>query len=490
MGSVTVWQGLLLLQVVVCSLPNIPPSLTGKAWQRVLVKLGKNHKLSCGAENFTPYLTDWKKDGQSINPGWERFKITNEGDLRIRDIEKTDAGLYTCIATNGFGMVSVNHTFIVQDDERQKFYDGDKEYNITADEDLTKDGAIPFFEDLEQMKKSMNMEKPVRSIIKLICKADGNPKPEITWIRNEKPIPQKRGHGHAMLKINDVTKADSGAYMCVAHNRLGQVNFTFNIQVIDVVNEKPKLIAPHPLNQTVDAGSTVSFQCFVESENDPEVKWLKRVDRPEEGIQDTVLDYGNEKFIVLKNPGAILKLPDGTYLHKLVIKNVRAKDAGLFVCSATNKKGFNTRQAYLHIVPGSESNEEYSDDTSTSHGSSNKSSDDADTNLPLYIGLPSCAVLVLILLAVFLMQRNNRCRRADTSSKSPRPPVPPHERDAFYYSNCQQQQQTVNPLLASREKIPPKTPAPSVDMACSEFSSVSRAQPNHYYHPNHMNYGY
>lgn len=76
------------------------------------------------------------------------------------------------------------------------------------------------------------------------------------------------------------------------------------------------------------------------------------MDRPEEGIQDTVLDYGNEKFIVLKNPGAILKLPDGTYLHKLVIKNVRAKDAGLFVCSATNKKGFNTRQAYLHIVPG------------------------------------------------------------------------------------------------------------------------------------------
>lgn len=130
------------------------------------------------------------------------------------------------------------------------------------------------------------------------------------------------------------------------------------------------------------------------------------------------------------------------------------------------------------------------DSSSVSHNGSSEDSSNSDLNLPLLIGLPSCAVLVLILLTVFLMQRNNRCQRSVTSNKASRPPVPPQERDASYYSSSCQQQQTANPLLASREKLP-KTPTPSADVTCSEFSSVSRTHPNpHFYHQNHMNYGY
>ncbi|CAL1546048.1 unnamed protein product [Lymnaea stagnalis] len=499
MGSVTTLQGLLFVQVVAFCLANSPPTLSGKAMQRVVVKLGKsNHKLSCEAKTDMPELTQWKKDGQSIHPGWERFKVSQEGDLRIKDIEKGDAGLYTCIATNGFGSLSVNYTFIVLDETKGVFYEGDKEYKVTADEDLNKDGSIPYFEDLEQMKKSMTLEKPVRSRIRLSCKADGNPKPEISWLKNAQPFPQK--HYHPVLKISDVTIAESGAYTCVAKNRLGQVNFTYNVQVIDEISEKPRLIAPHPLNQTVEPGATVSFQCFIESGVLPEVKWLKRIDRPDEAHSNSgLIEYGNEKFMVLKNAGDLMQKSDGSYLNKLVITKVQPKDAGIFVCFATNRKGFNTRKAHLTIRTGSGDHSpdgawdpnDPSVSQHTTNNSSNDTSDDSDTNLPLLIGLPSCAVLVLILLAVFLMQRNNRCRRSENNAKAARPPVPHHERDAFYYSNCQQQPQTVNPLLTSREKLPPKTPTPSVDMTGSEFSSVSRTHPNpHYYHPNHMNYGY
>lgn len=136
-----------------------------------------------------------------------------------------------------------------------------------------------------------------------------------------------------------------------------------------------------------------------------------------------------------------------------------------------------------------------SSDRSSYSRDTNDSSEDSsysDSNLPLLIGLPSCVILVLILLTVFLVQRNNRCQRSTTNNKVPRPPVPPQERDAFYYSTCQQpqQQHIVNPLLASREKLP-KTPTPSIDVTSSEFSSVSRTHPHpHYYHPNHMNCGY
>ncbi|KAH9524926.1 Fibroblast growth factor receptor-like 1 [Bulinus truncatus] len=490
MEIVTVFRELLFLLVVGLSFANSPPSLSGKVMQRVPVKLGKNLKQPCNAQSDMPELTQWKKDGQSFNPGWDRFKITPDGELRIREIEKSDAGLYTCIATNGFGSVNVNYTFIVIDDDKQVFYEGDKEYQITPDEDLNKDGSVPYFEDLDMMRKSMNYEKPVRSTIKLTCKADGNPKPEFFWLKNAQPLPHAPKRSH--LKLTELTQADSGTYTCVARNRLGQVNFTYSVQIIDEVNEKPKLIAPYPLNQTVSAGSYVSFQCFIDSGVKPEVKWLKRIDNPEDVPRDNLIEYNNEKFMVLKSAGVLLEKQDGHYLNKLVITKVHPKDAGIFVCFATNRKGFSTRQAHLNVLPDQSLQEESGSDGSGKlfNASSNQSSEDTETNLPLLIGLPSCAVLFFILLAVFLMQRNNRCRRAESSpKKTARPPVPSHERDAFYYSGCQQQPQTVNPLLASREKLPAKTPTPSMDMTCSEFSSVSRNQPQ-YYNPNHVTYGY
>lgn len=33
--------------------------------------------------------------------------------LKIKDVEKDDAGSYICMATNGFGSVNVNYTLIV-----------------------------------------------------------------------------------------------------------------------------------------------------------------------------------------------------------------------------------------------------------------------------------------------------------------------------------------------------------------------------------------
>ncbi|KAK7008890.1 fibroblast growth factor receptor-like 1, partial [Biomphalaria glabrata] len=488
MGVVTVYQGLLFLLALVFCSANSPPSLSGKVMQRVPVRIGKNIKQPCNAQSDMPELTQWKKDGQSINPGWDRFKISQDGELRIRDVEKSDAGLYTCIATNGFGSVNVNYTIIVIDDEKQVFYEGDKEYQITADEDLTRDGSPPYFEDLDIMRKSMHLEKPVRSTIKLTCKAEGNPRPEFTWLKNGHSLPQRRSH----IKMTELTQADSGAYTCVARNRLGQVNFTYDVEIIDEISEKPKLIAPHPLSQNVTVGSPVTFQCFIESGVKPEVKWLKRLDHSEAIPPANVIEYDGERFIVLKNAGVLLEKQDGHYLNKYVLSKVQPKDAGTFVCFATNRRGFTTRQAHLTVRQGPYVVENSEEEIEKAfNNSSNQSSESAETNLPLLIGLPSCAVLFFILLAVFLMQRNNRCHRSDNSvKKSPRPPVPPHERDAFYYSSCQQQQQqTVNPLLTSREKLPPKTPTPSMDMTCSEFSSVSRNHPQ-YYNPNHVTYGY
>lgn len=52
-----------------------PPKGIGKAHQRHLAKRGKNTKLVCPVEAQLPSMTQWKKDGQTINTGWTRFKV-------------------------------------------------------------------------------------------------------------------------------------------------------------------------------------------------------------------------------------------------------------------------------------------------------------------------------------------------------------------------------------------------------------------------------
>ena len=58
-------------------------------------------------------MMQWKKDGRTIHSGWTRFKVSQDGQLRIREVEMDDAGTYLCKATNGFGHVNVNYTLIV-----------------------------------------------------------------------------------------------------------------------------------------------------------------------------------------------------------------------------------------------------------------------------------------------------------------------------------------------------------------------------------------
>nr|KAG5696773.1 hypothetical protein BaRGS_013582 [Batillaria attramentaria] len=90
-----------------------PPKVSGKPHQRHVAKLGKNTKLVCPVEADPPPLTQWKKDGETIHTGWLRFKVTQDGQLRIRNVHMADAGLYVCRATNGFGSISVNYTVVV-----------------------------------------------------------------------------------------------------------------------------------------------------------------------------------------------------------------------------------------------------------------------------------------------------------------------------------------------------------------------------------------
>ena len=79
---------------------------------RQVARLGRTVRLQCPVEGDPPPLTMWTKDGRTIHGGWSRFRVLPQG-LKVKEVEREDAGAYVCKATNGFGSLSVNYTLIV-----------------------------------------------------------------------------------------------------------------------------------------------------------------------------------------------------------------------------------------------------------------------------------------------------------------------------------------------------------------------------------------
>ncbi|KAK2187390.1 hypothetical protein NP493_167g04000 [Ridgeia piscesae] len=87
-----------------------PPQIIERIHRRQQVKTGETIKLPCPVEANPEPLFEWTKDGESINAGWERYRKSAKGSLRIKDAVAEDSGRYVCKATNGFGSVDVKYT--------------------------------------------------------------------------------------------------------------------------------------------------------------------------------------------------------------------------------------------------------------------------------------------------------------------------------------------------------------------------------------------
>ena len=73
-------------------------------------------RLSCPVvELKSDIFVDWKKDGELIHAGWERFRQdgVQKRTLVIHNIELGDIGVYVCDAVNGFGSVQARYFLYV-----------------------------------------------------------------------------------------------------------------------------------------------------------------------------------------------------------------------------------------------------------------------------------------------------------------------------------------------------------------------------------------
>ncbi|XP_024598026.1 neuronal cell adhesion molecule isoform X3 [Neophocaena asiaeorientalis asiaeorientalis] len=253
--------------------------------------------LECIAEGLpTPVIYWIKEDGSlPINRTFYRnFKKT----LQIVQVTEADSGNYQCIAKNALG--AIHHTISVTVKAAPYWIIAPQNLVLSPGEDGT-----------------------------LICRANGNPKPRISWLFNGVPIeiapddPSRKIDGDTII-FSNVQERSSAVYQCNASNEYG---YLLANAFVNVLAEPPRILTSADTLYQVIANRPALLDCAFFGSPLPTIEWFK-------GAKGSAL---REDIYVLHENGT-LEIP------------VAQKDStGTYTCVARNKLGMAKNDIHLEI---------------------------------------------------------------------------------------------------------------------------------------------
>jgi len=203
-----------------------------------------------------------------------------------------------------------------------------------------------------QKMKALQTEA-VGSTVQFKCLAAGEDPITVKWYHEKKseddtkgPLelrPLKFRHKHQILELKGVVPSDGGLYTCVVSNKYGSIEYTYELEIKEGVQAAKPVIGPI-MNQTVEVGSDVVFQCEVLSDLHPHVQWLRVIP----GIKNQTTGQQEIEYEVLKK--SLINTTDAD-LQTLTLKNVSYEDSGEYSCLAGNRIGYSYKSAWLKVVP-------------------------------------------------------------------------------------------------------------------------------------------
>nr|XP_021553352.1 peroxidasin homolog [Neomonachus schauinslandi] len=150
------------------------------------------------------------------------------------------------------------------------------------------------------------------------CRAEGNPKPEIIWLRNNNELSMKTDSrlnllDDGTLMIQNTQETDQGIYQCMAKNVAGQVK-TQEVTLRYFGSPARPAFVIQPQNTEVLVGESVTLECSATGHPPPRITWTK-----------------GDRTPLPEDPRVSITPSGGLY-----IQNVLQDDSGEYTCFASN----------------------------------------------------------------------------------------------------------------------------------------------------------
>ncbi|XP_019911129.2 neurofascin homolog (chicken) a isoform X4 [Esox lucius] len=264
----------------------------------MMVLRGEKLQLECIASGVPTPSIKWFKKGGDLN---QKVKLENYNKtLQIDSVSEEDAGEYMCMANNQIG--SIRHSIYVQVK------------------------AAPYWLD-----KPSNLVLAPNENGRLVCRTNGNPKPDIQWLVNGEPIgsdsslpnPSREVVGDTII-FRSVQTGSSAVYQCNASNQHGYLLANAFVSILDMA---PRMLGPKNQLIKVIENNRTFLDCPFFGSPLPELRWFKNG-------QGSGLDGGHYRVYI-----------NGT----LEIKRALAEDQGTYTCVASNILGKEENQVRLEV---------------------------------------------------------------------------------------------------------------------------------------------
>ncbi|XP_028048390.2 Down syndrome cell adhesion molecule-like protein Dscam2 isoform X45 [Monomorium pharaonis] len=290
-------RGTLEVQVMV------PPRIAPFEMADKAVNWGDSVSAVCTVVNGDiPLEITWALNGMPIEEN-HRISVTTtkrNSLLSIDSASPSHAGTYTCVASNAAGATTYSAELTVNVPPRWILEPTDKAFAQGSD-------------------------------ARVECKADGFPKPQVTWKRAAGDTPGDYTDlklsnpdisvEDGTLSINNIQKTNEGYYLCEAVNGIGS-----GLSAVILISvQAPPQFEIKLRNQTARRGEPAVLQCEAQGEKPIGILWNmnnKRLDTksdPRYTIREEILANG--------------------VLSDLSIKRTERSDSALFTCVATNAFG-------------------------------------------------------------------------------------------------------------------------------------------------------
>ncbi|XP_059531025.1 neurofascin isoform X12 [Myotis daubentonii] len=262
-----------------------------------MVLRGMDLLLECIASGVPTPDIAWYKKGGDLPSDKAKFENFNKA-LRITSVSEEDSGEYFCLASNKMG--SIRHTISVRVKAAPYWLDEPKNLILAPGEDG-----------------------------RLVCRANGNPKPTVQWMVNGEPLqsappnPNREVAGDTII-FRDTQISSRAVYQCNTSNEHGYLLANAFVSVLDV---PPRMMSPRNQLIRVILYNRTRLDCPFFGSPIPTLRWFKNG-------QGSNLDGGN--YHVYEN-------------GSLEIKMIRKEDQGIYTCVATNILGKAENQVRLEV---------------------------------------------------------------------------------------------------------------------------------------------